>query len=400
MAKFSYRGYDQHGGRVDGVVEAETHTAAKQILENRHVIIVSLEEERAKKTLSISSINKVTLDQLELFTAEMSILLENGVRIDKCLNVLGKNKGQGPIERVISELAESIKRGNSLSDAMANHPKTFDFLYLNLVKIGEASGTLPLVFSRLAMDLKFKSDLRKKITQALTYPFVIFTVCVACVLFIFNYIVPQMSGLFDGVQDLPIYTTILLNLSSWVRDYQFFILIGLLLCGAGLYSAWQNTSLRQRIDDSLLQIPLLKSALILTDRIRFSSALSMMLVSGISIDKALDFAVDCVRNRTLRQDLVSAKEQIKKGASLTEELSKSPIFPDFVSSLLEVGEESGRLETIFDEVSSRSRQDFDSWTAKMTSLLEPLLILTMGFIVGSVVVVMLLSIMSVNDLGG
>ena len=125
----------------------------------------------------------------------------------------------------------------------------------------------------------------------------------------------------------------------------------------------------------------------------------MMLESGISVDKAMELAVGCVRNSTLRQGLFAAKEHIKKGASLTTSLAQSPIYPAFFLSLLEVGEESGKLAPVFEEISSRSRGEFETWTDKMTSLLEPLLILVMGGIVGTVVVVMLLSIVSVNDVG-
>lgn len=400
MNRFIYQAYDSHGGQVSGHIEANSHDDAKQQLQAQKLLITSLKAEpKAKIQQTLFERSKVSLEELEFITSELAILLKNGVKIDRSLAILKRNKANGAAAKLLQDLHTAIKRGSLLSDAMAEQPEVFDALYINLVKLGEASGDLADVFDKLSADLKFKSELKRKIIQSLTYPLVIFSVCILCILFIFNYIVPQMSSLFDGLPELPIYTEILLSVSRWMQSYQWFLFIGLALLVFLLVAAFKNPVVKVRLDELMLKLPLIKGALLVTERIRFNSALTMMLEGGISIDKALELAAGSVNNRHIRQGLIAAKEQVKKGQGLTESLSRSPIYPDFFLSLLEVGEESGKLAPVFAEIASRSRSEFESWADKMTSILEPLLILTMGGIVGSVVVTMLLSIISVNDLG-
>jgi type II secretory pathway component PulF len=161
----------------------------------------------------------------------------------------------------------------------------------------------------------------------------------------------------------------------------------------------EKSSSARRINNALLMLPAVKNVLVLVERIRFNTAIALMLESGILIDRCLEMAVDSVKNQAIQQELKIAKDRVKKGESLSKALRVSPLYPDFSLSLIEVGEESGELEPVFLELSSRARREFESWVDKMTSLLEPLLILVMGGIVGGVVVTMLLSIVSVNDVG-
>ncbi len=400
MAIYIYQAYDSHGGKIKGKLDASSFENAKRELKKQNLHITSLKiENNPTSNISFFERKKISLEELEFLTSELAILLSNGVKIDKSLSILLRNKPNGPASKLLNDLYVAIKRGDTLSDAMAEQPEVFDLLYVNLVKLGEASGNLAHVFVRLSTDLKFRSDLKRKIIQSLTYPIVIFAVCILCILFIFNYIVPQMSGLFDGLPELPVYTEILLNVSAWMQSYQWFLFAGLFFAVMALIAAFKNPVTKRTLDELMLKMPLIKGALLVVERIRFNSALTMMLEAGISIDKALELAAGSVNNRFIRQGLLAAKENIKKGASLTGSLARSPIYPDFYLSLLEVGEESGKLSPVFEEIASRSRSEFESWTDNMTSILEPLLILTMGGIVGSVVVTMLLSIISVNDLG-
>jgi type II secretory pathway component PulF len=400
MTNYLYQAYDINGGRLEGIIEADSLDSAKQKLKQQKLIVISVKVDKKSSTnIQLFERTKVSLDELEFITSELAMLLKNGVKIDKSLGILQRNKPNGPASKLLNDLYIAVKRGDTLSDAMQAHPEVFDLLYINLVRLGEASGDLAHVFVKLSIDLKFRSELKRKIIQSLTYPLVIFSVCILCILFIFNYIVPQMSGLFDGLPEIPIYTEILLDVSKWMQSYQWFLFAAIIASVVGLISAFKNPIAKRALDELMLKLPLIKGAQLVIERIRFNSGLTMMLDAGISIDKAIGLAAGSVNNRFIRQGLLAAREQIKKGESLTISLGRSPIYPDFFQSLLEVGEESGNLAPVFDEIASRSRSDFESWADNMTSILEPLLILTMGGIVGSVVVTMLLSIISVNDLG-
>ena len=400
MRSFSFKAYDIQGTKADGNIEAYDVGQAKTLLVEQGLMVVSLRENTSfSQELGFLPQRGVSAQELEFLTSELSLLLNSGVTIDRGLEVIKRNSTSAPQARLVASLHDAIRRGESLSDAMGAEAEVFNPLYINLVKLGESAGTLPKIFSRLAEDIKFQSELRAKVIQALTYPAAIFFVCILCIVFIFNYIVPQLNGLFEGIPELPIYTAFLLGMSDWMINYQWFLLFGILGLVALLMAALKTPSGARQIDDALLVVPVVKNVSVLLERIRFNTAIAMMLESGILIDRCLEMAVGSIKNQAIKNDLSIAKDRVKKGDTLANALRASPIYPDFSLSLIEVGEESGNLEPVFAEIGARARREFESWVDRMTSLLEPLLILVMGGIVGGVVVIMLLSIISVNDIG-
>lgn len=328
-------------------------------------------------------------------TSELALLLESGVRIDRGLDILAKGS-ESNLGRVMSQLASAVRKGDSLSSAMSNL-KGFDQVYVSLVKMAEESGNLALVFGQLAKELKFKCELKAKIIQSLTYPAVILFVCVACILFVFNFIVPRMSGLFEQATELPVYTEMLLGLSVWMQSYQIYLLIGVVGCAFFTLHLANTGQLKSWISRVFCQTPGLKGAILLVNRIQISSSMAMLLTSGVKLDQALKMVCDGIAWIELQNSLNAVRSKVSGGESLTLALSNTELYSDLSLSLIEVGEESGELARVFDEVAHRSRADFEAWTSKLTSILEPLMILVMGGIVGGVVVVMLLSITSLND---
>ena len=400
MPVFKYQAYDQQGGKYQGEITADSKDSALQKLREQNLLVGGLSEKFQIEGLDLGfGAKKVTLQQLEYLTSELSLLLKNGVKIDKGLAIISQNNTTGPIAKLVSGLLTAIRRGQPLSEAMQAEKDSFNSLYISLVRLGEASGNLPLVFDRLSKDLRFQRELRDKITQALTYPAVIFAVCVLCILFVFNYIVPQMSGLFAGMTDLPDYTRILLGVSEWFRNYQWFLLAGIVGTVAMAMSLRKQPQWQTRFSQWSMKLPLFKTMFLYAEQIRFNSALAMMSEAGVALDRAMLLAAESIKNAQLKKDMLAAQQKIRKGGRLSDVLSKSPLFPSFSISLLEVGEESGDLSPVFEELANRSKTQFEGAINKITSVLEPLLILFMGGIVGAVVVTMLLSIVSVNDIG-
>ena len=400
MTRFLYQAYDSSGGKLQGEIEASDVTKAKQQIAEQQLMLVEIKEDGATVAgLDIFQRNKVSIQEIEYLTAELSLLLNSGVTIDRALGIIRRNSTSAPQAKLVAQLHDAVRRGESLSDALGEHQAVFNPLYLNLISLGEASGTLPTIFSRLAEDMKFQSELKRKVIQALIYPGVIFSVCLLCILFVFNYIVPQMQSLFDGLPELPFYTAVLLGVSNWIVSYQWILLAMVLAIGVGIYMARKNPSSAVAIDAFIARVPGFSGMITRVERIRFNTAITLMLESGILIDRCLEMAVGSIKNRELKQGLASAKDRVKKGATLSTALRSSPVFDDFSMSLIEVGEESGELAPVFGEISTRARREFESAVDRMTSLLEPALILVMGGIVGGVVVTMLLSIVSVNEVG-
>jgi type II secretory pathway component PulF len=400
MSVFLYQAYNESGAKVSGEIEAVTAESAKKLLDEQGLMVCWVKEEKSNLGGSNVFVRKsITAEELEYLTTELSLLLNSGVTIDRGLGIIRRNATSNAQAKLVSSLHKAIRKGDSLSSAMKIHEEVFSPLYINLITLGEATGTLPAVFSRLAEDIKFQAALKEKIIQALTYPAVILFVCILCLVFIFNEIVPQLSSLFLGLPEIPTYTAVLLAISDWFISYQWLALAMILIFIVALVAFAKSSSGAKRIDSIVVRVPILNGVLTLVESIRFNTAIAMMLQSGVLIDRCLEMAVGSVKNQTFRQNLIVARDRVKKGETLTAALRVSPLYNDFAISLIEVGEESGDLRPVFSEISARSRREFESWVNRVTSLLEPILILTMGAIVGGVVVVMLLSIVSVNNIG-
>lgn len=399
MAVFEYSGFDKSGARVSGSIEAATVELAQQSLKQQGILLKSVAAEKPLQQNSIFSSGRVDLADIEFLTAELSLLLDSGLKIDKGIDLLKSANKKPALAKLLSKISSELRSGKQLSQVLNGFPDLFDSLYVNLVSIGEKTGKLADIFRQLAEDLAFKRDLQKKITQALTYPAVILFVCLASVLFIFNYVVPNMATMFERQQDLPFYTVMLLSSSAWLQQYQLLLFAAIVLTGLVLFHYRKHPALQLRWQWLIIRLPLIKHAVMLVERIRFNGGLGMMLDAGVAIDQALDLANGNINHAELRAEMQIAIGKIKRGDQLSVALRQTRLFPDFFASLLSVGEESGELARIFKEIAQRSQRQFTDWVARFTSLLEPLLILVMGGIVGGVVVIMMLSITSATDVG-
>ncbi|CAH9056822.1 Type II secretion system protein F [Pseudoalteromonas sp. CIP111854] len=398
MDLFDYKAFDSSGAKSDGQIEAKDKQHALTQLKQQGLLITEIKAFQSQKSILQFS-SKVSLADLEFLTAELSLLLQSGVRIDKGIDIIRRTKAKPALANMLRDLNSELKKGNSLSSAFRAQPDIFDPLYCNLIELGEESGNLSEIFSDLAKDLKFKRDLRSKIIGSLTYPLVILAVCLLSVFFIFNVIIPKMSIMFSDAQELPWYTELMLGASNWMTANQSYLIFAIFLGSIGLLYGSKQAGFIQWWQRVSLKLPIIQNAVTTIERIRFNSGLSMMIKSGVPIDKALALSSGNVKNHLLRRELEIARTKVKQGSALALALRQTSLYPDFFVSLLEVGEESGNLERVFEEIANRSRQDFESWTTRMTTLIEPLMILFMGGFVGSVVVIMLLSMVSLNDIG-
>lgn len=396
MQKFKYRAYDNSGHDQHGEVLANTEVDAREQLIQQGLLVVSIKRIGLTGELSFLNRAQISSSDLEFITTELSLLLRSGVKIDKGLKILAKGKAGTAAGQMLSDIADKVKRGETLANAMSEY-NIFDSLYVNLVRMGEASGELPKIFSGLAQDLKFRQELKSRIMQALMYPMVVMVVCILAVFFVFNYIVPQMASLFDETRNLPGYTIFVLNVSTWMQQYQFYALGILILMAVVFRKALQKPELSLALDDVLIRLPVFRTAILQVERIRFNTSMALMLNAGVTLDRSIELATKTVKNRLISQNLTNARTKIKRGVRLTEAFRGNPVYPDFLLSLIEVGEESGQLASVFEEIAERCRNQFGAWASRLASLLEPIMILFMGVIVGSVVVIMLLSIMSLND---
>lgn len=395
---FRYVGVAKSGASVKGTVSAESYSEAITSLKNKGILVSSLNEASYKSSGFLSK-SEPSFGDFEYITSELSLLLSSGVRIDRALKILERAKAGTVTGEVIKKLSDNLNKGESLSQAFSAYPDFFDELYINLLKIAEETANLPKVFGGLSSDMKFKVELMRKIKSALAYPIVILSVCILSILFIFNFVVPNMASMFADAENLPVYTTLILGLSDFFINYQIYLGGGLLACGGYIYSIRKSKSFVQFKENALSKLPILSSFFMKSQRIQFCSSVVLMLKSGVKIEQAVAYACNNVKSSLLQKELSFALQSIRRGDGIAEALSASRLFPDYYLSLIEVGEESANLGEVFDEISTRSKTDFESSVERALNLFEPLLILVMGGIVGSVVVTMMLSITSVTDVG-
>jgi type II secretory pathway component PulF len=398
MPNFKYQAVDAGGVRSAGELSAETKEAAISELAVRGLLVAKIGERRDASPLLNRSASRVGLVELERFTSELALLLRNGVRIDKGLMVLVRNTRKPAELRFLRQVCDDVRSGENLSHALERFPELFSDTYLNLVRTGEASGRLDEVFSKLGQDIKYRRRLQNQIIQALSYPTVILVVCLLSIGFVFNYIVPQMAPLFAGATTLPSYTVLLLAVSDWLRSYQIYLFAVAPLLGFLVVRFFSSRSQREKTLSRIMHWPIVGSMVLLVNQVQANSTMSITLASGLPIDRAMGLAANSVINKELKHSLLASQERIRRGDSVTNALSGNPMYPDFAHSLIEVGEESGDLQPCFEELAERARVDFELRIVQLTSILEPLLILFMGAIVGGVVVTMLLSVVSVNDI--
>ncbi|HIF6104182.1 type II secretion system F family protein [Vibrio parahaemolyticus] len=389
---YRYKAYDKQGKLVQGTELGKSELDVTVKLKKQSLI--PLEVTTLAQT---KKVGRVTGAVIEETTSQLSLLLKSGLKIDKALEVLAENAPNAKIQSILEEVGIGVKQGRELWRCMSEHPTAFPNLYVEMVKIGEASGRLTEVFAKLAENLKFQRELSKKITQAMVYPMFILLVCVVSLVAIFNFVVPSMSGLFESLQEIPVYTQLLLDVSGFVQSYQFHMLAALVVAVIAFIKASENPDFRKRVDGFLAAFPLTRNAVLLVERIRYSASMELMLTSGVDLAKSMSMSTASVKSDALQSQLSKAHDDVSQGRSLVESLSGIQLFDPISLSLIRVGEETGQTGLVFGEINSRSRNQFETWMLKLTAMLEPLMIVIMGGIVGSVVIIMLLSIVSVND---
>ncbi|HCG9431045.1 TPA: type II secretion system F family protein [Vibrio parahaemolyticus] len=389
---YRYKAYDKQGKLVQGTELGKSELDVTIKLKKQSLI--PLEVTTLAQT---KKVGRVTGAVIEETTSQLSLLLKSGLKIDKALEVLAENAPNAKIQSILEEVGIGVKQGRELWRCMSEHPTAFPNLYVEMVKIGEASGRLTEVFAKLAENLKFQRELSKKITQAMVYPMFILLVCVVSLVAIFNFVVPSMSGLFESLQEIPVYTQLLLDVSGFVQSYQVHMLAALVVAVIAFIKASENPDFRKRVDGFLAAFPLTRNAVLLVERIRYSASMELMLTSGVDLAKSMSMSTASVKSDALQSQLSKAHDDVSQGRSLVESLSGIQLFDPISLSLIRVGEETGQTGLVFGEINSRSRNQFETWMLKLTAMLEPLMIVIMGGIVGSVVIIMLLSIVSVND---
>ena len=396
MPNFKYTARLENGQLQKGNVSAHDKPAAISYLRAKHMTPIVVKEYKGKGGLgmdiNIPGFGGVKTKDLVIFTRQFSTMVNAGVPIMRSLAILKEQSESKALQKVLEEVTADVQGGGNLSDAMAKHPKVFSSIYINMVRAGEAGGILDKVLDRLAYQQEKDSALKGKIRAAMVYPAVIFTVTMLAFFILMTFIVPKigaiLTSLSAGKAKLPIYTRALLAVSNDMKQPMFIItFIVVLPIIIILFRHYIHTkSGRYKWHSFVLKIPVVKVIITKTAIARFARIFASLMGAGVSIVEAIDTTAGAIGNAVIEKDLLDCSKAIQAGGQLSTELQKSKHFPPIVSQMLAVGEETGQTDTIILKVAEFYEEEVDTAVGALSSVIEPVMILLLGGMVGLIAV--------------
>lgn len=392
--KFIYQARDKQGKAIRGEVKAFDRMGAEKLLTEAGLVIVSVSPVREYAILETLSFGSgVSSKDLVLFSRQLSTLVGAQMPIVRALRILESQVTNKKFAVVLSEMAVAVENGESLSNALAKRPDVFGPIYVSLVKSGELSGTLNRSLLYLADQLEKDYQLRSKVRSALTYPAFVILTLVAVALIMFKFVLPRLTSILEEQGgELPLASVIVINITAFVRDFWWVIIIAMILLVLGIKYAIKTPNGRSILDALKLRFPILKGIFVRLYLARFARNLSTLVAGGIPIIQAVQTIADIVGNVHYRSALQSAAGQIASGKSINEAISLHEEFPSIVSQMIRVGEESGQLDDILDKLARFYEKEVEEQVASLTSLLEPLIMIVLGVGVAGLVAGILLPI--------
>ncbi len=395
MAVFAYRVARPDGSIIHGRVEGENESLVRTKLESQGLLVFNLRRRgiiSAKPEMSWSW-GKLPLGQFLIFNQELLALVKSGLPILRIWDLLIERAGHAGFQRALRDVREDIRGGASASDALAKHPVYFPELYVATVRAGEQSGNLPEVLQRYVAYLKLMVGLRQKVKKAISYPIVLIAIGLAVVGFLLTYVMPTFVSVYgESAKTLPWATQVLLDLVRHAESRivpAAVVVMGLIL---GIHAYYGTSAGQLVIDRLVLKLPLMGQIAVKHNTVQLTRTLGTILAGGTPLVDALQGARGAVSNRWISQEMIGAVNEIREGRTLADALDRPRVLPKLAIEMLSVGEETGSLDTMLRDVAEFYETDLDTRLTQLTTLMEPVLLLVMGMLVGGIVIVMYLPV--------
>jgi len=399
MHTFSYSARDSSGKTISGVQEALNEDNAINTLMTRGLMVLSIQQKAGGK--SAAPRGKITETDLVLFTRQLATMVDAGLPLVSGLTALYEQadpKKQAGLRRVVGEVSALVQQGDSFYEAISKHPTVFNRLYVSMVKAGESGGLLSEILDRLACFLEAASRLKKKVKSAMTYPVIVLFIALAITTFLIVRVVPIFGEIFaDFGAKLPAPTQFLLDLSALIRNNWYFIVGGIAAVFFGARTFLRTERGRQTWDRYKLKLPIFG---ILVHKIcltRFARTFAQLIRAGVPILEVMSIVGDTSGNYVVEQAIKRVSADVEKGDQLTNSLSREPIFPPMLTRMVGAGEQTGKIDTMLEKMADFWDEEIEATLNALTSLIEPLLIVVLGTIVGGIVISMFLPIFKLND---
>ena len=403
MPVFEYHALDRKGRKKKGLIDADGSKAAKAALRHQGLFPVELKEvstpAEASKSSVFPSFSRVKSADISMMTRQLSTLVSAGFQLTPALNTLLPQIKKESLKKIISKIKDTIEEGSSFANALSQHPGVFSPIYVNMVKAGEASGTLSIVLERLA-DISEKQDaLGRKMKSALAYPLLMTLIGSAVLFFLMTVIVPNITAIFDQMDHtLPWTTQTLIRLSNWLSRWWIFLGAGILLAVYGFIFIRKQPKIRKAMDRALLRLPYAGDLMGKLSLARLTRTLGSLLENGVPLLNALEIAKNVTGNMEIESAVNEAVKEVERGRELGQVMSEHACFPYLAVQMIKVGEQSGNLEPMLKKTARVYDNEIETTVMGLTALMEPLIILVMAVVVGFIVLSVCLPIFEMNQL--
>jgi len=391
MPTFAYSGRSRTGQTVRGERVADSMDALTAMLRREQISVTRIEPVKAAKADKAKTNKTVPAKNLAIFTRQFSVMIDAGLPLVQCLEILGKQEADKNFAKVILLTREDVESGASLADAMKKYPKTFDPLYTNMIAAGEAGGILDTILKRLATYIEKNVKLKSQVKSAMIYPIAVIVIAAVVVAAILWKVIPTFAELFAGLgAELPVPTRVVIWLSNQLVSYGWIVIVALGVGGWLLKRYYATYNGRRAIDGTLLKTPILGIILRKVAVARFCRTLSTLMSSGVPILDGLDITARTAGNAIIEDAVQLTRTRIERGETVSAPLRETGVFPPMVTQMINVGETTGALDAMLSKIADFYEEEVDTAVAGLLTLLEPVMIAFLGVIVGGIVIAMYL----------
>lgn len=397
MPYFNYTIRDATGQTRTGKVEAPNAEELRKRLQEEGLQVIEISEDRKAPRVPAGGYGRVKLSDLAIFARQFSTMLDAGVSLVRCLDVLQQQTNNARLRKILIDLSTRVESGESLSRSMARHPKAFSQLIIGLIRAGEVGGVLEESLQRIAAFLEKDVELRRKIRSALTYPVIVLLAAIGIVIFLVSWLVPQFANLFKelGIKEMPAPTQFLIDLSAFLTQKWYIMIIAVVVVFIA-YKLFVSTRVGRRVADRVkLRVPVFGPLHHKIVMARFSRTMGTLLASGVPILQAMETVAGVVGNAVVSDAVLESRARIREGEKIADPLQKSKMFPPMVVHMVSVGEESGSLDHMLNKIADFYENEVEMTIASLTAAIEPVMIVLLGFIVGFIVISMFLPMIEV-----
>ncbi len=392
MPLYNYRAVTRDGRNVEGAYEGKDKKEIITKIRNADQMPIEITEASQSKDIKdLQLTNKVKTKDIAIFCRQFYTMLNSGVTIVSCLDILRKQTESKKLSKVLNHVYEDVLTGSSFSDSVKRYEDVFPSLLVNMIEAGEVSGNLDNIMDRMSTHYEKEYKINNKVKGAMAYPMVLSGLSIIIVVFLLTFIMPTFTGMFeDSGVPLPTPTRILLGISDSLKNYWYIFIV---VIGSLVYATIKYTSTKQGkllVDSTKLKIPIIKGVTSKIITSRFSRTLSTLMISGVPLIESLDIVSRIVGNSLVEKGILDAKEDVRKGTSLSTPLQKISAFPPMLIQMLEIGEESGSLDDILEKTANFYDDEVEVAIQQMTTMLEPLMIVVMALVIGFIVISMML----------